>query len=448
MILVRKGFLGALVFSSLCAACEEPGEVPRDPSPADAGAKDPPLFTLETLGGTLYTPANASVSWARTFPGATASPPDVKLGPGDELIAQIVIERRPRTRLLSDYWLMRFDAGTGELAWMQTLETYGQVELDSQGNILFASRTSVKKLDPNGKLLWSKTFTWENTYPLLSIGIDGSDNVLVLEQDLDATAPNSSGDAKGPLTLEKLDPEGTSVWSHRIGTGAIPFDGAYVAADRADNVLVLTSMVREPVDFGGGPLSGDAVLAKYDPEGEHVFSKSLALGGPITYPVRNPVLTDATGNIFVTSPSFGDIETELGTLFCGGNYVLKFDPTGAPLWNVCATAGDLTLAADGGYLTSATLREDQHVGEKACTVDSEGSEGAVARYDASGQWLTTACAADPGYQYFGHVADDPSGAVFMAAAFGGQVTLPDGNAVPALNDGGWSALVAKVHLPK
>ena len=44
------------------------------------------------------------------------------------------------------------------------------------------------------------------------------------------------------------------------------------------------------------------------------------------------------------------------------------------------------------------LREDQHVGEKACTVlgqETEGSEGAVARYDASGQWLTTLCATDP-----------------------------------------------------
>ena len=70
----------------------------------------------------------------------------------------------------------------------------------------------------------------------------------------------------------------------------------------------------------------------------------------------------------------------------------------------------------------------------------------LARYDAPGNWVATQCAADPSYQFFGGVAPDASGRLFMTAAFMTQVTLPDGSAVPALDDW-YAALIAKVALP-
>jgi len=131
-----------------------------------------------------------------------------------------------------------------------------------------------------------------------------------------------------------------------------------------------------------------------------------------------------------------------------GDYVLKFDATGIPLWNACAMAGDLTLTADGGYVTSGPIEYDQRVGGRQCTVldrDAEGSEGALARFDAAGTPVAATCAADAGYQYFGNVAPDASGALIMTAAFTLGLTLPDGGAVPGV-DGEWTAMLAKVHL--
>ena len=91
---------------------------------------------------------------------------------------------------------------------------------------------------------------------------------------------------------------------------------------------------------------------------------------------------------------------------------------------------------------------DVTIGPKKCTVldrNSEGDESALARYDATGTGVATSCVAEPGYQEVGAVALDPSGKFFMTAAYTGQLTLPDGTVIPAV-DNDWTSLIAKVAL--
>ncbi len=184
---------------------------------------------------------------------------------------------------------------------MQQLDRWARLELDSQGNIILAWPTRLDKLDSAGHTLWSKSLESVNAEPRSAISIDGNDNILCLEQDLDATS-NSVEDPSGFLRLEKLDPEGEVVWSRQFGSGAISFDSGYVAADSAGNALVLVSLVRSAVDFRGGGLAGDAVLAKYDADGNYLFGKALPLGdGPIVYPTGNPLQADSAGSWFVNS---------------------------------------------------------------------------------------------------------------------------------------------------
>jgi outer membrane protein assembly factor BamB len=446
MSLLERVCFRALAVAALCAGCGETPVPPPDTSKGDAGAQDPPPFTRETLGGSVYAPANESVTWARFMPGEMTSPPEVRRAPNGTLVAEVAIERRPpgATRFLSDHYLMRLDEDTGDVRWLQTVE-YGHPELDTQGNTLLAWPTLLKKLDPDGDVLWSKPRAPVGAYPRLRSSVDPSDNIVLADSDMDDPTPNSVSDARGFLVLEKLDPEGNTLWTKPFGAGAIVFDGAHVATDREGNVLLLASLVRKEVDFGGGPLAGDAVLAKYDPDGNHLFSKVLALNGPTT---GTPVHTDPLGNVFVVNASYGEIDVGLGPLFCPGNYVIKLDPAGTLLWNRCANAGIVTLLEDGGFLVSASLFEAQKLGDRQCEVRDAGTlgkEGALARHDADGNLVASFCTSETGAQYFGNVASDPAGDFFMTAAFTTQLTLLDGSVATPVDEN-WTAMIAKVRL--
>jgi outer membrane protein assembly factor BamB len=377
-----------------------------------------------------------------------SSPPEVRLGSNGVLIAEVAIERRPHvvSRSLVDHYLMRLDGDTGNVRWMQTVE-YSHPEVDTQGNTLLAWPTLVKKLDPDGQVLWSRPRAPAGAYPRLRASVDPSDNIVLADSDMDDPTPNSVSDARGVLELEKLDPDGNTLWTKQFGAGAIIFDGAHVATDGDANVLLLASLVKGEVDFGGGPLAGDAVLAKYDPDGNHLFSKVIALNGPTT---GTPVHADSAGNIFVVNASYGEIDVGLGPLFCPGNYVIKLDPAGTLLWNRCANAGIVTLLEDGGYMVSASLSEAQKLGDRQCEVPDSGTvgkDGALARYDADANLVASFCTSEAGAQYFGNVASDPAGHFFMTAAFNGQLTLLDGS-VAAPVDALWTAMVAKVKLER
>ncbi len=443
----RRACFDAFVVSALCWACGDPAapQPPSDPY-ADAGAQDPPEFTLETLGGSLYSPANESVTWARFFPGEMVSPPEVRLAPNGALIAEVAIQRRPpgTNRFLSDHYLMHLDGDTGDLRWMQTVD-YGHPEVDTQGNVVLAWPTLLKKLDPDGRVLWSRPRAPVGAYPRLMLSIDRSDNILLADSDMDDPTPNSVSDARGFLELEKLDPDGNTLWTKQFGAAAIVFDGAHVATDRDDNVLLLASLVKKEVDFGGGPLAGDAVLAKYDPDGNHLFSKAIALRGPLA---GTPVHTDAMGNIFVVNASYGEIDVGLGPIFCPGNYVIKLDPLGTLLWNRCANYGTFAPLEDGGYLVSASLSNSQELGDRHCEVPDAGSvgkDGALARYDSAGEVVASFCTSETGAQYFGNLAPDPSGAFFMTAAFNQRMTLLDGSVATPVDEH-WTAMIGRVKL--
>jgi hypothetical protein len=271
--------------------------------------------------------------------------------------------------------------------------------------------------------------------------------VILARVELDAAPFEVGVDPKGFVVLEKLDADGNPLWSDRLGDATDYVEAAWVTTDRDDNVVLLAGGLGEAFDFGGGKLSGIGVLAKYDADGRYLFSKTLGDAGPSGFQSTNPVLVDTAGNIVVRAESFGDIDLGLGTIFCS-RYLLKFDPTGEPLWNLCVDADNLAIQPDGGFVAASTLQRDKTVGEVDCVVleqDRSGSEGLLARYDASGEWIATKCARDPSWQYFGGVTPDPSGMFFMSSAFMSQLTLPDDGVVPAIDDY-YTALIAKVNV--
>jgi outer membrane protein assembly factor BamB len=419
-------------------------------APGSTGELPDPLPpTAETLVGEVDARGNANVAWVRTLPGEQASGPEVARGPGDELIVQLLAERRPlgTKRFLDDTLLLRLDADTGALRWLKVVDPYAKLALDTQGNIILAWPTRLQKLDANGKLLWDKPRQAENTSEVVSIAIDSNDDLLLARVELDASPGKIGADPKGFVELEKLDAMGNPLWSNRFGDSSSYLEAVWITVDPANNPVLLAGGLNGPFDFGGGALEDEDVIAKYDSEGNHVFSKAFGGYGPVGYQASSPVQADADGNIFVKTESVGDIDVGLGTFFCGRQYVIKLDRAGEPLWNICAPAEALTLMPDGGFVVTSTLRRDAELGQQQCPVDdaAEGSEAALSRYDADGNWIASHCAADAGYQSAGAVAADASDMFFMTAAFTNQLTLPDGNVAEAL-DQNYTALVAKVAL--
>lgn len=418
--------------------------------PGTGTESDPLPPTAESLIGAVETRGDANLAWVRTLPGELASSPVVARGPDDELIVLLVAERRPlgTTRFLDDYLLLRLDAETGALRWLKVVDPGAKLALDSEGNVILAWPTRLQKLDADGNLLWERPRE-ADVYELVSVAVDSNDHLLVARLILDQNPNEVGSDPKGFVELEKLDAMGNPIWSSRFGDSTSYLLAIWVTVDPENGPVLLAGGLQGAFDFGGGPLEDEDVVAKYDSEGNHLFSKAFGGYGPVGYQGSSPVLTDADGNILIRTESVGEIDVGLGPFFCGQQYVIKLDPRGEPIWNICTAAQDLTLMPDGSFVATSSLGRAVEVGRQQCAVAeaaSQGSEAMLARYDRDGNWLATHCAADPGYQSAGAVASDPSDMFFMTGAFSVQLSLPDGSVAQALDER-YTALVAKVTLP-
>ena len=136
----------------------------------------------------------------------------------------------------------------------------------------------------------------------------------------------------------KLDGSGTHVWSDRFG-GSSRDTATAVAADSAGNVII-SGGFRGSVDFGGPPLEGtsasggnDIYLAKFEPDGEHLWSKQfgVSLGFP------HGVAADGAGNVVLTgyyavgSADFGG--GPFPQVLNADAFLAKFDPAGNHTWS-------------------------------------------------------------------------------------------------------------------
>ena len=411
---------------------------------SDAGtvASDQP-----SLPGTLTHGATDARTWVRTFPGITLESPEVARGPHGELLVHVTSERLPHTyapTMVTDDWLLRFDGGTGEMLWIEKVNPGLSMAIDFAGNIVLAWPSMLQKLDATGSLLWSIPRTAQQAFETAWVAADGDGNILVARTEL-AEDPNKIGPSpKGFLVLEKLDPNGAPLWNHQFGDGTSVVFGAVVAVDGASNVVFLSPWVEDAVDFGGGPLTGKNVLAKFDAAGKHLWSKVLGGYASKSLPNPTPIVVDGAGNILIPNEVSEPVDIGLGQLWCTPEMVFKFDASGAPQWNQCMPVEYLSVLPDGGFVTSSRVFKTIKIGGQACTPKDEYDEydGALALYDKDGNWSKTYCLSEPGSQSFGAIIPDTTGTFILAG--GGGVTLPGGMTVAPIDGSSWTAYVARI----
>jgi outer membrane protein assembly factor BamB len=388
-----------------------------------------------------------TASWARSFPGVGMMPPEIARGSGGQIVVHVTSERVPTSSYApyaSDDWLFRLDGQTGAMLWIEKIAPYPSMAVDAVGNVVLAWPTLLQKLDANGALLWSIPRAAQDTYEMVRVAVDGNGNIVLARTELDDDPGAIGVTPKGYLVLEKLGPNGTLLWQKRFGDGTAFIFGAFAAVDGAGNVVFWSAWVESAVDFGGGPLAGKNILAKYDPAGLHLWSKALGGFASNSFPNPNPVVVDAAGNILVPNEVGAEqVDIGLGPLWCTPEMVFKLDPNGVPQWNTCLPVEYLSAMPDGGFVTSVHVSKKVKVAGQVCIPGDE-TDGALGLYDRDGQPLRSACLVQDGYQSYGAVIPDATGMFLLAGTTSGGLGLPGGLTAKGVHPEVWTAYVAKV----
>jgi hypothetical protein len=178
----------------------------------------------------------------------------------------------------------------------------------------------VAKLDSSGNHLWSKRFGDATNQVGSGIATDAAGDVYLSGYFLGTMnfgGANLSTLGGADTYLAKLDPSGNHLWSMR-GGGLSNQSAVNVAVDPFGNVSII-GVLTGSGSFGGGTLTSaggtDILVAKYDPSGNHLWSKSF--GDPGTQGVKG-LTTDSAGSLLLTGILTGAVDFGGGAIVGNG----------------------------------------------------------------------------------------------------------------------------------
>jgi hypothetical protein len=229
------------------------------------------------------------------------------------------------------------------------------------GNAPFPNETgfALARYDATGSPLWTRRVTTENVRPqALTVTPEG--NILVV-----GIYTGSPDLGTGPLPLvplpwtagtfiAKFSPSGQPVWSHGFVATYFyvpdqelqywPVQAEAVTTDAQGSLIVVGNFHGE-VDFGGGVLfagpnsvySEDAYpgsfIAKFDWQGQHVWSRATQGAPSEPASKTRAVSTDAAGNVYVAGRANNGADLGDGQPLAGSAaYIAKYDGAGAFQW--------------------------------------------------------------------------------------------------------------------
>lgn len=329
--------------------------------------------------------AAGSPLWAKRFGGAEG-----------EIVRAIALDATGNIFLAGDFVtgsLMKLSA-QGDLLWSAGPVTYNgfnfgalcyAADVDSAGNIvisggfqtpydgshalLFGAGISldsyvggtdgfVAKYSASGACLWAKGFRNGDTQYATGVAVDRrhGDTIALTGYAFSslnlggALLVNTSYGAFG--FLGKFAPDGTHLWSRRVGTrlagdNSAPYARAQrLAIDAAGNIVVAgeyrvhANFAGEPADGTDAVLNGPAVsydmfLAKYSGAGKHLWSV------PVTGTRQQSagfIAIDSQSNVVVSGQFQGTINFGVQSLATAGfantsdGFVAKYSSAGAPIW--------------------------------------------------------------------------------------------------------------------
>lgn len=309
---------------------------------------------------------------------------------------------------------------------------FGNGPVGGAGPDVFAA-----KFDAFGDLVWARLFKGSVTNQhARSVAIDAGGNVVIVGYyagTIDFGGGNMAASDRD-VFVAKLDANGGHVWSKRFGVASGLSTGNYgegVAVDAAGNVIV-TGSFSVVINFGGGPLtslgSQDAFLAKFDADGNHVWSQRFGAAGN---QYGKAVSVDATGGVvfagsYQTSMQFGSTNVLSNR---NGVFVARVEADGSNTWirgsGTLLWHPDVSLSVDavGNVVVGGEFSGSIDLGGGVFTSPLNDWDGYVASLDAAGAHRWSAHLGGAQTQNVRGVAIDMLGNIDVTGTFHGSVNV-------------------------
>lgn len=272
-------------------------------------------------------------------------------------------------------------------------------------------------------------------------------NLLMLVTAACLTA-GCSDDSTAPEDNDAPPAPATHLWSACFGDADSQISSA-IAVDVSGNMIV-AGYFEGAIDLGGGPLtcvsSSDVFVAKFGPDGTHLWSKSF---GPIGLQAHHAVAVDDAGNVIIAGKLNGSVDFGGGALVAAGEgdaYIAKFSPDGAHVWSrrFGDSSQQYVQAVDvddaGQVIIAGTMWGTIDFGGGPLTSAGDG-DVFVAKLTSDGAHLWSRRMGDPNYQLATSIAVDHSGNVAVAGTFIGQIDFGGG---PLTSAGYFDIFLAKL----
>jgi len=230
----------------------------------------------------------------------------------------------------------------------------------------------------------------------------------------------------------------THIWSRGFG-GPDYDEGATVAVNASGDVFLAASFA-DTVNFGGADLVGvgsaDVLLARYDSNGVHQWSKRLGGAG---FDAPNALVLDTSGNLIVVGAFTGTSNFGGSDLTSAGIidiFMAKYDANGNHIWSRRIGgssndyAWDVAVDAAGNIALTGSFQSTVDFGGGNLT--SAGDEDIfVASYDANGQYRWAHRVGGSGGDNGWSIAVDSANNVIATGSFRGNANFGGGNLLSA-----------------
>lgn len=288
---------------------------------------------------------------------------------------------------------------------------------------------------PPGSLQWSAAWGETKTQQADAVVTDSHDNIILtgrLDGAITFNGVTLTSAGATDILLAKFDPQGRPLWSKRFGDSASFQYGNSVAVDVQDNVIFV-GQFQGTVDFGGGAFTSaggdDLFIAKFDAQGQHLWSKSF--GSADDGQVATAVAVAPDGSIVMLGQFQGTMSLGGADLVSVGStdvFLAKFETNGTFRWS--KSFGDesaqkgksMAVDADGNIVIGVELVGTADFGGGALT-SAGASDVAVAKFTPGGMHLWSKRFGDTSKQYVSRVSFDGQKNVILAGDFEGKINF-------------------------
>lgn len=213
----------------------------------------------------------------------------------------------------------------------------GSAHLKSRGR----TDAFLAKLAATGDLEWVKGFGGRYDDTILHVAVDANGNNYIQGHfkdvaDFGGKQPlKAGGGSDNDVVLAKYDTNGDHIWSQRFGNAFNDAAGG-LAVDPAGHITMVGSFDKS-VSFGSGDDhtslgEADAFIARLTTDGKLEWAKTF---GAEREDIAWGIASDASGNTITTGWFQGTVDFGKGALTSKGNkdvFALKLDPKGNTLW--------------------------------------------------------------------------------------------------------------------